>query len=102
MERRDFLKTSLAASAALGLAPALKGWVPVHNWTGYDFGSGPTVRDRLYQGPFGCYEPDNFHGGWCIQSTQPGRQLINCMGMGLTAYISGDLGAPVVPGRTLE
>ena len=54
MQRRRFLKTALAASAAVGLSPVLKGWVPVHNWTGYDFGPGPAVRDRLYQGPFGC------------------------------------------------
>ena len=32
MDRRDFLKTGLAASAAIGLAPSLKGWVPQHNW----------------------------------------------------------------------
>ena len=102
MQRRDFLKTSLAAGAAVGLAPALKSWVPVHNWTGYDFGPGPVVHDRLYQGPFGCYEPDNFYGGWCYMSTQPGKQQINCMGMGMITYISGDLGAPLVPGKTLE
>ena len=102
MQRRDFLKTSLAAGAAVGLAPVLQSWVPVHNWTDYDFGPGPVVRDRLYQGPFGCYEPDNFFGGWCYQSTQPGKQRINCMGMGMVTYISGDLGAPVVPGKTLE
>ena len=102
MQRRKFLKTALAASAAVGLSPVLKGWVPVHNWTDYDFGPGPAVHDRLYQGPFGCYEPENFYGGWCYQSTQPGKQQINCMGMGLITYISGDFGAPVVPGKTLE
>ena len=102
MQRRDFLKTSLAAGAAVGLAPVLQSWVPVHNWTDYDFGPGPMVRDRLYQGPFGCYEPDNYFGGWCYQSTQPGKQRINCMGMGMVTYISGDLGAPAVPGKTLE
>ncbi len=102
MERRDFLKTSLAASAALGLAPALKGWIPSHNWEKYDFGSGPEVKDRLYQGPFPQYAPENFFGGMVIQYTTPGKQLINCFGMGLTAYISGDLGAPHVEGESLE
>ena len=102
MERRDFLKTSLEASAALGLAPALKGWIPSHNWEKYDFGSGPEVPDRLYQGPFPQYAPENFYGGEVIQYTTPGKQLLNCFGMGLTTYISGDLGAPHVPGESLE
>ena len=102
MERRDFLKTSLAASAALGFAPALKGWIPSHNWEKYDFGSGPEVKDRLYQGPFPQYAPENFYGGMVIQYTTPGKQLINCFGMGLTTYISGDLGAPHVAGESLE
>ena len=47
MKRRDFLKVSLAAGAAAGIAPALKGWVPVHNWNGYDFGSGPEVKEEV-------------------------------------------------------
>ena len=92
----------MLAAAAAGLPPVLQSWVPVHNWSGYDFGNGPAVKDRLYQGPFGCYRPDDFFGGWCFQTTQPGHQQINCMGMGLTTYISGDLGAPVVSGKTLE
>ena len=102
MERRDFLKTSLAAGAALGFAPALSGWIPSHNWEKYDFGSGPEVKDRLYQGPFPQYAPENFYGGMVIQYTTPGKQLINCFGMGLTTYISGDLGAPHVAGESLE
>ncbi|MCQ2176555.1 MAG: twin-arginine translocation signal domain-containing protein [Bacteroidales bacterium] len=103
MKRREFIKTGLAAGAAVGLAPTLaESWIPVHTWEGYDFGSGPKVTDRLYQGPFGVYAPDNFHGGWCFQTTMPGKQQINCMGMGMTTYISGDLGAPVVPGESLE
>ena len=103
MKRRDFIKTGLAAGAAVGLAPVLaESWVPVHSWSGYDFGSGPKVTDRLYQGPFGVYAPDDFHGGWCFQTTSPGKQQINCMGMGLITYISGDFGAPHVPGESLE
>ena len=103
MKRRDFIKSGLAAGAALGLAPTLaESWVPVHSWGGYDFGSGPKVTDRLYQGPFGVYAPDDFHGGWCFQTTMPGKQQINCMGMGMITYISGDYGAPVNEGKTLE
>ena len=102
MERRDFLKTSLAAGTLVGLSPVLQSWIPSHNWEKYDFGSGPEVKDRLYQGPFPQYAPENFFGGMVIQYTTPGKQLLNCFGMGLTSYIAGDLGAPHVPGESLE
>lgn len=102
MERRQFIKTGLFATAAIGITPSLMSWVPSHNWEKYDFGSGPEVKDRLYQGPFPQYEPENFFGGSVVQQTTPGKQLINCFGMGMTSYISGDLGAPIVPGKTLD
>ena len=102
MKRREFIKTGLAAGAAVGLAPALQSWIPSHNWEGYDFGPGPKVTDRLYQGPFSQYAPEDFYGGSVIQYTTPGKQMLNCFGMGMTSYIAGDLGAPVVPGEKLE
>ena len=102
MKRREFIKTGLAAGAAVGLAPALQSWIPSHNWEGYDFGGGPKVQDRLFQGPFSQYEPEAFYGGGVIQYTTPGKQLVNCFGMGMTSYISGDLGAPIVEGKTLD
>lgn len=43
MQRRSFLKTSVTAGS-LAAAP--------HNFDHYNFGSGPPVSDRLYQGPF--------------------------------------------------
>ena len=102
MQRREFLKAGTFAAAAAGVTPALVSWIPSHNWEKYDFGSGPEVKDRLYQGPFPQYAPENFYGGTVIQYTTPGKQLINCFGMGLTTYISGDLGAPHVAGESLE
>lgn len=102
MNRRDFLKTSAVGGAALAVAPSLMSWVPSHNWEGYDFGSGPEPHDRLYQGPFPQYAPEDFFGGEVVQYTTAGRQQISCFGQGLTAYISGDLGAPSVPGKTVE
>ena len=102
MKRREFLKTGLAAGAAVGLSPTLMSWIPAHNWEKYDFGSGPEVKDRLYQGPFPMYKPENFFGGDVVQYTTAGKQMFNCYGMGMTTYISGDLGAPHVEGESLE
>ena len=104
MKRREFIKTTAAAGAALGMAPVLKSWVPQHNWDGYDFGPGPEVKDRLYQGPIPSYNPEDYFGEEpeVVQYTMPGKQLLNCYGAGLMTYISGDYGAPVVPGEKLE
>ena len=102
MKRREFIKTGILAGAAVGLTPALMSWVPSHNWDKYDFGSGPKPEDRLYQGPFPQYAPEDFFGGSVVQYTTPGKQLVNCFGMGLTSYIAGDLGAPNIPGKSLE
>lgn len=104
MDRRDFLKAGLATTAAVALSPSLKGWVPQHNWHKYNFGPGPQVKDRLYQGPFPSYAPEDYFGQEpvVIQYTLPGKQLLNAFGMGLTTYVSGDYGAPRVPGESLE
>lgn len=107
MNRKEFLKTSMLAAATIGTAPALMSWIPQHNWENYNFGSGPDVKDRLYQGPFPVYYPENFfaddnHHHTCIGSTTRGKQLINCYGMGLMTYITHDQGAPVVQGKTLD
>jgi hypothetical protein len=55
MQRRSFLKTSVTAGslAALGISSRpILAHIPPHNFDHYDFGSGPPVSDRLYQGPF--------------------------------------------------
>ena len=59
MQRRDFLKSTVAVALAaeLGTGKA-RAKVAAHNWTNYDFGSGPHVADRLNQGPFPQYPPD--------------------------------------------
>jgi hypothetical protein len=53
MQRRDFVKSTVAVAvgAELGMGKA-QAKVSAHNWGSYDFGSGPTVNDRLNQGPF--------------------------------------------------
>jgi hypothetical protein len=104
MKRRDFLKAgsagALAAGLGLGKAHA---FVPAHNWDGYDFGSGPPVKDRLYQGPFPQYKPEEIiPGSNPVMATTPSNAIVPNYGMGLTVYISGDIGPPRIPGETLE
>ena len=73
MKRREFIRAGLFAGAAVGLSSSLISWVPSHNWEKYDFGSGPKVNDRLYQGPFPQYAPEDFFGGSVVQYTTPGN-----------------------------
>jgi len=56
MQRRDFLKSTvaLAVAAELGMGKA-QAKVPAHIWGNFDFGSGPQMADRLNQGPFPQY-----------------------------------------------
>ncbi|MGC1659811.1 MAG: twin-arginine translocation signal domain-containing protein, partial [Candidatus Acidiferrales bacterium] len=59
MQRRDFLKSGVALAAAIELgASKAMAYVPAHNWDKYDFGLGPSVTDRLNQGPFPQYAPE--------------------------------------------
>lgn len=78
MERREFLKAGLFATAAAGMTPALVSWIPSHNWEKFDFGSGPEVKDRLYQAPFPSYAPEDYFGEEpeVVQYTMPGKQLL--------------------------
>jgi len=52
MDRRSFLKSATATGLAVGLCKTTaNAYIPEHNWDKYDWGSGPPVLDRLYQGP---------------------------------------------------
>ena len=57
MNRRGFLKAGAGTAGAAVSAAGLKAAVPEHNWEKYDWGAGPEVKDRLYQGPFPQYPP---------------------------------------------
>ena len=58
MDRRRFLNFAAATGFTVGLYKAsANASVPEHNWDKYDWGSGPPVPDRLYQGPFPQYGP---------------------------------------------
>jgi len=95
MHRRDFLKASgVAALLASMRAPA----AAVHNFDGYDFGSGPPVADRLYQGPF----PASDLGWQVVMATTASREVIPGYGTGLVTYLCDEVGPPSKPGESLE
>jgi len=94
MKRRDFLKSSvaLAVAAELGASKA-QGLVRAHNWDKYDFGSGPTVTDRLNQGPFPQYPPDAaIPTDDVVMTTTPTDEVVPNYGKGLVTYITADSG----------
>ena len=94
MQRRDFLKSSVALAVAgeLGTGKA-HGFVPAHNWDKYDFGSGPTVNDRLNQGPFPQYPPEALiPTDDVVMTTTPSEEVVPNYGKGLITYITADSG----------
>jgi hypothetical protein len=108
MDRRSFLVAGGAAAAAVPLgAPSAaaasrhrqhrgfdrRDFVPAENFEDTDFGPGPRVADRLYQGPFPQYRPQVFvpdstplMATWA--NTEPNRGF----GKGLITYIVADEG----------
>jgi hypothetical protein len=83
MQRRDFVKASVALAGASTLAPrSLWADVPDHLWEGYKFRS-PQVTNRLDQGPFGITQDE---GWFTIFTTQPSRDHIRNFGTGLVGY----------------
>jgi hypothetical protein len=79
MRRRDLLKGVIVLPAVL----AANGDVPAHLWQGYEFGSGPPVRERLNQGPF---DVDQDQGWQTILFTTPSERPIRNPGLGLVGY----------------
>src|SRR6516162_10156650 len=89
MKRRTFLK---AASGSLLLPQLAFARIPAHNWNSCDFGTGPTAKDRLYQGPFPQYVPEAFiPDSEVVMTTTASKEIVPNFGMGLTVYVSGDL-----------
>src|SRR5882757_5779670 len=94
MRRRDFLKTGAVLAATAELASGkTPGFVQAHNWSGYDFGSGPTVADRLIQGPFPQYPPDAvIPSDDVVMTTSASEDVVPNFGKGLITYITADSG----------
>jgi len=94
MQRRDFLKSgvALAVAAELGTGKA-QAFVPAHNWAKYDFGSGPSMTDRLNQGPFPQYPPDAvIPTDDVVMTTTSTEDVVPNYGKGLVTYITADSG----------
>src|SRR5689334_19696535 len=96
MRRRDFIK---AGGAIAFLAGTRGRAAAVHNFDRYDFGPGPAVADRLYQGPF---PTDRFAGWQVVMATTASREVVPNFGMGLITYLCDEVGPPSRPGESLE
>jgi hypothetical protein len=104
MDRRSFLKSATATGLAIGMFKGgANASIPEHNWDKYDWGSGPPVLDRLYQGPFPQYGPCAVVPDSDVSMiTSPSREIVSNYGMGLIVYLSDDTGPLKVPGQAQE
>jgi hypothetical protein len=94
MNRRSFFQKSAFASLSASMLPGTSNaFVPAHNWDGYDFGSGPKITDRLNQGPFPTYKPEDvLPGADVIMATTPSKKRVSNYGMGMTTYLCDEAG----------
>jgi len=103
MDRRNFIKTGGAVALAAGLgSTTAKGFVSDHVWDKYNFGCGPAVKNRLNQGPFPTYPPEQVvPGSDVVMMTTPSKQVIPNFGMGLITYMCDEVGPPKKEGESL-
>jgi len=94
MQRRDFLKSTVAVAVAAELGMGkVQAKVPAHNWVNHDFGPGPLVADRLNQGPFPQYRPDAvIPTDDVVMTTTSSEGAVPNYGKGLVTYITADSG----------
>ena len=103
MERRRFLQAAATLAAGAGAARSALGFVPAHNWDRYDFGSGPPVHDRLNQGPFPQYPPEEvLPGSDVVMATTASDEPVPGFGKGLVTYVTGDVGGAAFRGADAE
>ena len=84
MQRRNFIKAGAAVTMLNSLGVGNAQDVPTHNWDRYDFGSGPTVSDRLNQGPFGI---DQDEGWYTVLVTSQSDKPVRNYGQGLIGLV---------------
>ncbi|MGH9493695.1 MAG: hypothetical protein ACRD3B_01755 [Candidatus Sulfotelmatobacter sp.] len=98
MRRRTFLKTGGALVAGLSAQP-LVAHIPPHNFDKYDFGGGPAVADRLYQGPFSADD----YPSWDVKmALTASHEVVPNYGMGLITYVCDEVGPGRKEGESLE
>jgi len=91
LKRRDFMKTGVLGAAAA--------YVPPHNFDKYDFGSGPSIHDRLNQGPF----PADLYPSWTVvMALTPSDEVVPNYGMGLVTYLCDEIGFETSPTKKVE
>jgi hypothetical protein len=95
MHRRNFVKAGAALTMLNGLGVGNAQNIPTHNWDRYDFGSGPTVSDRLNQGPFGI---DQDEGWYTVLVTSQSDKPVQNYGLGLVGY-TWEEGGPSLAAR---
>lgn len=98
MDRRTFLRSAGATAVLTAAVPSARANVPVHNFDKYDFGTGPAVTDRLYQGPFSSDEYPSWN---VVMTTTPSTEVVPNYGMGLVTYVCDEVGPPVKSGQSL-
>jgi hypothetical protein len=96
MRRRDFMK--VGGATALLAGTNVRAATEVHNFDRHDFGAGPAVRDRLYQGPF---PTDRFAGWQVVMATTASNDIIPGFGMGLITYLCDEVGPPSMHGESV-
>jgi hypothetical protein len=89
MQRRSFLKAGGAITLAGLGSNSLLAHVPTHNFDKYDFGSGPAVSDRLYQGPFSADDYPSWNVAMALTAS---RDVVPNYGMGCITYICDEVG----------
>ena len=98
MQRRSFLKAGGALTLAGLGSSSLLAHVPTHNFDKYDFGAGPPVQDRLYQGPFST---DEYPSWSVVMALTPSREVVPNYGMGMITYVCDEVGPARKDGETL-
>ncbi|MBN2288905.1 MAG: hypothetical protein JXQ83_06190 [Candidatus Glassbacteria bacterium] len=97
--RRNFFKAGGAAAALAGLGHgSARADVPIHLWSGYDFGPRPAAADRLNQGPFGIEQDEGWRN---LDSTSPSQEPVKNFGLGLVGY-TWEEGGPSLAARRGE
>jgi hypothetical protein len=95
MRRRQFVTAGAALAAVSGAGETTRADVPAHVWSGYDFGPGPRVADRLNQGPFGIEQDE---GWYTIEATTGSDSPVRNPGLGLVGYTFEE-GGPALAAR---